>query len=85
MDAVSDVLRLIRLKSCVYFKRDFFAPWAMRLGGGESAQFHIVVRGHCLVEVAGQKIQGAPGDVFLFPHGAHHVIADEEGRAPVPG
>lgn len=85
VDVFSDVLRLIRLKSCVYFAREFWSPWAMRLDGGSVAQFHAVIRGQCVVEAAGQEYQGAPGDVFLFPKCEPHVIADAEGRIPVAG
>lgn len=84
-DAFSDVLRLIRLQSCIYFLRDFRSPWGMRLDGGGVAQFHAVLRGQCVIEAAGRVFQGAPGDVFLFPKGEPHVIADSEGRDVVSG
>ncbi len=84
-DELSDVLRLIRLKSCVYFARSFWAPWAMRLEGGAVAQFHVVLRGPCVFEAAGRVFQAAPGDVFLFPRGEAHVLADSPGRDAVAG
>lgn len=84
-DVLSDILRLIRLKSCVYFVRDFWSPWGMRMDGGAAAQFHVVLRGHCVIEAAGQTLQGAPGDVFLLPRGEGHVLADAPGRTAVPG
>lgn len=84
-DVLSDILRLIRLKGCVYFVRDFWSPWAMAMGGGAVAQFHIVLRGHCVVEAMGRKLVGAPGDVFLFPRGQAHTLADDENRAAVRG
>lgn len=86
-DTLSDILRLLRLKSCVYFVRDFWSPWAMRLGGdgGPVAQFHIVLRGQCLIEAAGRTHPGAPGDVFLLPRGDSHVLADRNGRDAVAG
>ena len=66
-DAFSDVLHFIRLKSCVYFVRDFWSPFAMQLDGNVVAQFHAVLRGNCVIEANGKQYQGAPGDVFLFP------------------
>ncbi len=30
-DALSDVLRLIRLSGCVYFQSEFAAPWGMTM------------------------------------------------------
>ena len=82
-DVFGDVLRLIRLRSCVYFVREFWSPWAISFGGGKVAQFHVVLRGHCLLEAAGQTFHGAPGDVFLFPRGEAHRLADSAGRDPV--
>ena len=84
-DALSDIFRLIRLKSCVYFQRDFHAPWAMRIEGTGFAQFHAVTRGNCVVELADRRIACSVGDVLLFPHGDAHVLADRAGREAVPG
>ncbi len=84
-DILSDILRLIRLKGCVYFVRDFWSPWAMQMEGGAVAQFHVVLRGQCVVESRGRKWVGAPGDVFLFPRGETHTIADEQYRTAVRG
>lgn len=84
-DVFTDVLRLIRLKACVYFLKDFWSPWAMQLGDGSVAQFHAILRGHCVIEAGGKIYQGVPGDIFLFPHGQPHVIADKSKRNAVPG
>lgn len=84
-DALTAVLRLIRLQSCVYFLQDFKAPWGMEIGGTPFAQFHAVVRGDCLVETGGRRVRIAAGDVILFPRGARHLLSDEAGSAAVPG
>lgn len=84
-DVFSDVLRLIRLKSCVYFDREFYSPWSMRMDGNSVAQFHAILRGQCVVEAAGEIYHGVPGDVFLFPKCEPHVISDAEGRRAVSG
>jgi len=84
-DALSEIFKRIRLKSCVYFQRDFFAPWAMDIRDTGMAQFHVVTRGHCIVRVEGEVCHLSAGDVIVFPHGAPHLLADAEGREPVPG
>lgn len=84
-DVLTDVLRLIRLKSCVYFMKDFRSPWAMGIGAGSVAQFHVIVRGQCMVQVGEVWHAASTGDVFLFPHGLPHVLADREDRNPTPG
>lgn len=84
-DVLTDVLRLIRLNSCIYFMKDFRSPWAMSIGAGPVAQFHVIVRGSCVVQAGSAWHQAATGDVFLFPHGLPHVLADREGRDATPG
>jgi len=84
-DPFSDVLRLIQLKSCVYFQCDFWSPWAMQLGGNNVAQFHAVLRGQCVVKTEDKTYHGAPGDIFLFPKYEPHIIADSENSKAVAG
>jgi len=84
-DILSDVLRLVRLKGCVYFRHSFAAPWAMQVDQGAAAQFHVVARGSCVVEAGCGLYRAAPGDVFVFPRGAPHTIGDRSGRQPLPG
>ena len=50
MDALSDILELIKLKSSIYFKKDFASPWGMEMSNSPYAQFHMIVRGHCWVD-----------------------------------
>jgi AraC-like DNA-binding protein len=84
-EVLSDVLRLIRLKSCVYYLRDFSSPWAMQMDQGPFAQFHVVMRGRCIVHSDGQLIEAVAGDILYFPHGKAHSLADQFGRDAVPG
>jgi len=84
-DVLSDIFRRIELKSCVYFKRDFWSPWAMEINNPGMAQFHVLIRGRCVLEADGIPYHGAPGDVFLLPQGGGHILADQAGRDPVTG
>ncbi len=84
-DALSDIFKLIKLKSCVYFQRDFHGPWAMRIEGTGHAHFHVITRGNCVVEVNGHAHRCSVGDVIFFPRSTSHVLADRPGRQAVPG
>ena len=84
-DPLSDIFDLIRLTSCVYFQRDFHAPWGMRIEGTGFAQFHVVTRGSCEVECGGHWHNCSAGDVLVFPNGAAHTLADCQGRDAVAG
>lgn len=86
MDALSDILALVRLKGVVYFRRDFAAPWGMEMGRSAFAQFHLIVRGHCILEHAGRApVALSAGDILMFPRGDPHALADQPKRPKVPG
>ena len=77
MDALTDILELIQLKSAVYFRSDFASPWGMEVPAGAFAQFHMVVRGRCQLKLRGASIADLEsGDIVLFPHGQAHWLAD---------
>jgi AraC-like DNA-binding protein len=80
MDALSDILTSIRLKSSVYFRRDFSAPWGMKFDQSTYALFHIVVRGKCLLKFDTDKpaFELSVGDIVVFPKGNAHWIADDQ-------
>ena len=84
-EVISDIMKYMRLSGCVYFQRDFCAPWAMRMADTGFAQFHVITSGACVVEVDGAWHDVGTGDVLFFPHGATHVLADRAGRQPVEG
>lgn len=84
-DVISEIMRRARLTGCVYFQRDFFAPWSMRMADTGFAQFHVITSGGCVVEAAGQTHNVGTGDVLFFPFGQTHTLSDVPGRPPVDG
>ncbi|MEP3246166.1 MAG: AraC family transcriptional regulator [Sneathiella sp.] len=85
MDALSDVLSLMRLESCIYFERDFAAPWGMEMPDSPYAQFHMVIRGRCWLTFEGETTALNSGDVVMFPHGARHCLLDTPLSPSIPG
>ena len=87
MDALSDILKLIRLKSSVYFRKDFASPWGMEMGKSPFAQFHLVVRGHCYLQTDDMKdpTDLYAGDIVVFPKGKSHWLADNPVSKKIPG
>ncbi len=87
MDAMSDILRMIRLTGVVYFRSDFMKPWGMNIDKSNVAQFHLVARGRCYlyIEHADEMVELTAGDAVVFPHGGAHWLADEPDRKKVPG
>ncbi|MDP3307075.1 AraC family transcriptional regulator [Methylotenera sp.] len=78
MDALTDILKSLRLSGGVYFRCELSAPWGMDIGQTSVAEFHLVARGRCWLKVAGKEstICLEAGDVVVFPHGHAHVLLD---------
>lgn len=85
MDALSEVLRSIKLSSAFYFKSDFSAPWGMDIPAVPFAQFHIVTSGQCLLQTMKERILLRAGDIVVFPSGIRHWVADSESSVRVSG
>src|SRR5689334_7668864 len=97
MDVLSDVLRVVRLTSAVFFTARLSSPWsiespppdqlarALKLRAESIALFHVQVEGHCLISIEGHApLRMEAGDVIIFPHGDAHVMSSQMGGRPRP-
>lgn len=84
-DALSDVLRMVRLKACVYFVKDMVPPWGLDIPATPNGPLHMVLDGQCLLRHDGQEIWLQSGDAVLLPHGACHEMIDRPDTVPEPG
>jgi AraC-like DNA-binding protein len=88
MDALSEIFRLVRFNSAIFFKGKFTAPWSFAsprassiagaLGKGSERLifYHLFVEGACTVRLSGMlPLTLKAGDVVLFPHGDAHTMA----------
>lgn len=88
-DALSDVLRCVRLTGSMLFLVEAHAPWRSWAPPTEAfrrvvlprsqhlVSYHIVTRGHCwagLRDAAPQRFDA--GDVLVVPHGDAYFLAD---------
>src|SRR5262245_8989994 len=91
-DALSDLLRAVRLRGAVFFYLKNADPWvaetplsskiipAVMPGVDHLTPFHGVANGACWAAVAGEEpVRLDHGDIVLFPHGDHHVISSAPG------
>lgn len=91
-DALSEVLRAVRLKGAVFFDVEAKDPWvaeappAQRVGpyimpGVEHViEYHIVTAGSCYGGIVGQKQYALrAGDILVFPQGDAHVMSSAPG------
>lgn len=96
MDALSDVLRVMRLKGGVFLHGEFFDPWCISVKVlpqscapylGETAHvipYHFVLEGRMRVRMeCGLEFELEPGDSVMFPRNDLHLLGTDLGRAPL--
>ncbi len=84
-DALSDVLRLVRLRACVYFVRDMEPGWGLDAPACTHGPLHMVLEGSCVLRHDGQDVTLQAGDAALLPHGAPHEMLAHAGVHSEPG
>ncbi len=94
MDALSEVLRVIRLDSAIYLNAECSEPWcvttpeARKLAPVLSRRdahliiYHLLCDGRAYAEIeGGERVSLCAGDIVTFPHGHPHVLG---GGPPGP-
>lgn len=97
MDALSDVLRAVRLTGAVFFDVQASESWVAETPHGEAIvgkifpaadhliPYHVVTTGACWAGLVGEEpIRLAAGEIVVFPHGDAHVLSSEPGMRSVP-
>jgi AraC-like DNA-binding protein len=98
MDALSEILRVVRLVGAIFINARFTAPWCYQSPRADSAApvlepsaervviFHFITEGECYVEMEGHPpMRLSAGDVVVFPQGDAHRMASEPGMPPATG
>ena len=97
MDALSDVLRAVRLTGAVFFDVLASEPWvaetprggsivgALFPGADHLIPYHVITGGACFGGLIGEPaIHLAAGDVIVFPHGDAHAMSSAPGMRDAP-
>jgi AraC family transcriptional regulator, alkane utilization regulator len=97
MDALSDVLRVVRLKGGVFLHAEFTAPWCISsqvskddcgplLEGAEQlVLYHYVVEGRLIAQIPnGKPVEIEAGEVVILPHNHGHLLGSRVDLPPVP-
>ncbi len=97
MDALSDVLKAVRLTGAIFFDVSAAPPWVAEAptgshiiddicpGADHLISFHVVTHGSCwgsLIGEGGTELH--PGDVIVFPQGDPHVMSSAAGMRGLP-
>jgi AraC-like DNA-binding protein len=96
-DALSDVLRAVRLSGAVYFDVAATAPWVAEQptremvlpkilsGAGHLISYHVVTEGRCFAGIIGaEPIAVEAGEVVVFTKGDPHVMSSSPGMRAAP-
>src|SRR4029078_10800360 len=95
MDALSDLLRLMRLDGALFPEGRFSAPWCIestRLparcvpDGRQHVVFlHVVIQGRCRVRLkrGGEALELEAGDLVLIAHDDPHILGSNLQLAPL--
>jgi len=85
-DALSDILRSVRMEGAVFSRAALNAPWGVESGELTTGVFHAVVRGRAWARLAGDDefIELAPGDVVFMPFGDNHLLTDRPDSSTRP-
>lgn len=97
MDALSDVLRVVRLNGAIYLDGEFAAPWCVSgnaepslctslLGEVERVvSFHFVTTGSCWARLPGEPgsaIRIDAGEIVVVPQGETHILGSSAELKP---
>jgi AraC family transcriptional activator of mtrCDE len=84
-DTLSDLAPLLRVRPELQDFCRFGGIWSGPHAATGAAQFHIVVRGRCLLERPGHgPIRLGPGDILFLPRGDAHTVRSIAAGAPRP-
>lgn len=97
MDALSDVLRAVRLSGAFFFDVCATEPWVAETPEGSSVvramfpgsehliSYHLMMEGACYASVEGEPlIEVGAGDIILLPHGHTHILSSAPGMRRTP-
>jgi AraC-like DNA-binding protein len=98
MDVLSELLKVVKLDSAIFFNCEFSSPWCYRAPESECAArllsqrgrhviiYHLLVRGRAYVHLQdGERVLLDAGDIVTLPHGHAHVLGNGEGASLIDG
>jgi AraC-like DNA-binding protein len=95
MDALSDVLQVLRLSGAIFLDAEFTAPWCVSSNSGRrgfsasdsehTVFFHWLISGRCRSRLAdgGETFDIGPGDLLMMPNDEAHLMGSDLDSPPV--
>lgn len=96
MDALGEILRVVKLDSAIFLNGEFSEPWCIAspqsrslaplfdAAAGHVIIYHLLCKGRATVHMEdGTRVALVPGDLITFPHGHSHLIGSGPRVEPV--
>src|SRR5436190_21238625 len=92
---LADALGRLRLRGAIFLRGEYTESWSYEsLPGKDAASllhpgtqrvilFHVVARGNCWIEAAGERLWAEGGDVLVLPYGDLHRVGGSAPAVPV--
>src|SRR5262245_48482219 len=97
MDALSELLRVVKLSGALFYKSRCTAPWCLNAPRSSAfapyvapqathiIEFHHICAGRAYVRVGQETTPLEAGDVVMMPHGDAHQMGNGAGGAAIDG
>ena len=97
MDALSELLRVVKLSGALFYKSRCTAPWCLNAPSStffapyvephatHVIEFHHISEGRAYVRVGEETTPLEAGDVVMIPHGDPHQMGNGVGAKAIDG
>jgi AraC-like DNA-binding protein len=97
MDALSEVLKVVKLEGAFFYHGEFSAPWSFRSpescklapfihnATGHVIVYHLLLAGRAYAEARDLRVLLRPGDIVVLPHGDSHILESGSTSNSVDG
>jgi AraC-like DNA-binding protein len=97
MDALSELLRAVKLSAALFYNSSCTAPWCLqapkssaflpyiRAQATRVIEFHHITEGTAYIRVGDETTPLAAGDIVMIPHGDAHEMGAGVGGKPIGG
>lgn len=97
MDALSEILRVVKLSGAMFYNAECTAPWCFRSPPSREfgrymahptshiIEFHLINEGRGYVRVGEEATPLVAGDIVILPHGDSHCMGNGAGSVMIDG